>query len=95
MSPILLQDVPRGFDLNAIRAAMGEVDGVTGVHDLHLWSVAGEDASLTAHVAVGDNDDAESIRRAVVEMLKSKLNIHHATIQTETEPCGDDESLHR
>ena len=92
---ILLQGVPRGFDLGAIRAAMGEVGGVTGVHDLHLWSVAGDDASLTAHVAVGDNDDAEAIRRAVVEMLESKFNIHHATIQTESEPCGDEESLHR
>lgn len=92
---ILLQGVPRGFDLGSIRAAMGSVDGVTGVHDLHLWSVAGDDASLTAHVAVGDNDDAEAIRHAVVEMLESDFNIHHATIQTESKPCGDAESLHK
>lgn len=92
---ILLQGVPRGFDLNAIRAAMGEVAGVTGVHDLHLWSVAGDDASLTAHVAVADGRDAEATRRAVTEMLEARFDIHHATIQTETEPCGDEESLHR
>lgn len=92
---ILLQGVPRGFNLGAIRAAMIDVEGVTQVHDLHLWSVAGDDASLTAHVAVGDNDNAEAIRRAVVEMLESSFDIHHATIQTETEPCGDEESLHK
>lgn len=92
---ILLQGVPRGFDLNSIRAAMGEVAGVTGVHDLHLWSVAGDDASLTAHVAVADGRDAEVTRRAVTEMLEARFDIHHATIQTETEPCGDEESLHR
>jgi cobalt-zinc-cadmium efflux system protein len=92
---ILLQGVPRGFDLNAIRAAMGEVSGVMGVHDLHLWSVAGDDASLTAHVAVADGNNAETIRRALTEMLESRFAIHHATIQTETEPCGDEESLHR
>ena len=92
---ILLQGVPRGFDLTAIRAAMGEVEGVTGVHDLHLWSVAGDDASLTAHVAIADSDKAEEIRRATTEMLESKFNIHHATIQTESEPCGDEESLHQ
>lgn len=92
---ILLQGVPRGFDLKAIRAAMGEVDGVTGVHDLHLWSVAGDDSSLTAHVAVIDADRAEPIRQAVTEMLETRFAIHHATIQTETEPCGDAESLHR
>jgi cobalt-zinc-cadmium efflux system protein len=92
---ILLQGVPRGFDLNAIRAAMGEVAGVTGVHDLHLWSVAGDDASLTAHVALAEGSDAEVTRRAMTEMLEARFDIHHATIQTETEPCGDEESLHR
>lgn len=92
---ILLQGVPRGFDLKAIRAAMGEVGGVTGVHDLHLWSVAGDDASLTAHVAVADGSNAETIRRTLTEMLESRFAIHHATIQTETEPCGDEDSLHR
>jgi cobalt-zinc-cadmium efflux system protein len=92
---ILLQGVPRGFDLNAIRAAMGGVKGVAGVHDLHLWSVAGDDASLTAHVALADGSDAETTRRAVTELLETRFNIHHATIQTETEPCGDEESLHK
>lgn len=92
---ILLQGVPRGFDLNAIRAAMGEVSGVTGVHDLHLWSVAGDDAALTAHVAIADGGDGEAIRRALTGMLETRFAIHHATIQTETEPCGDEESLHR
>ena len=91
---ILLQGVPRGFDLKAIRAAMGAVEGVTGVHDLHLWSVAGDDASLTAHVAVIEGDQAEATRQAVVEMLEVRFGIHHATIQTETKPCGDEESLH-
>lgn len=92
---ILLQGVPRGFDLKAIRVAMGDVEGVAGVHDLHLWSVAGDDASLTAHVALAKGSDAETIRRAVTELLEARFNIHHATIQTETEPCGDEESLHR
>lgn len=91
---ILLQGVPRGFDLKAIRAAMGAVEGVAGVHDLHLWSVAGDDASLTAHVAVVEVDRAEATRQAVVEMLEAHFGIHHATIQTELKPCGDEESLH-
>jgi cobalt-zinc-cadmium efflux system protein len=92
---ILLQGVPRGFDLQAIRTAMGEIAGVTGVHDLHLWSVAGDDASLTAHVAIADGSKAEATRRVLTEVLEARFNIHHATIQTETEPCGDEESLHR
>lgn len=92
---ILLQGVPRGFDLKAIRTAMGDVSGVTDVHDLHLWSMAGDDASLTAHVAVADGAEAEAIRRALTEMLEGRFNIPHVTIQTETEPCGDEEGMHK
>lgn len=91
---ILLQGVPRGFDLKAIRAAINEAAGVAGVHDLHLWSVAGDDASMTAHVALADGADAEATRRALAEMLESRFAIHHATIQTETAPCGDAGSMH-
>lgn len=91
---ILLQGVPRGFDLNAIRATMLEVTGVTSVHDLHLWSVAGDDASLTAHVEVSDARNAESTRRAIAEALDRQFAIHHVTIQTETESCGDEARLH-
>ncbi len=90
---ILLQGVPRGFDLGAIRSAMGEVAGVAGVHDLHLWSVAGDDASLTAHVALAEGGDAEVVRRAVIDMLGSRFNILHATIQTESEACAEGEGV--
>jgi cobalt-zinc-cadmium efflux system protein len=92
---ILLQGVPRGFDLKAIRAAMAEITGVNGVHELHLWSVAGDDASLTAHVAIGDAEDAETVRRAVAEMLKARFAIHHVTMQAEAVPCTDEATLHR
>ena len=92
---ILLQGVPRGFDLIAIRTAMAEMQGVNGVHDLHLWSVAGDDASLTAHVAIGGVEDAEAGRRAVTVMLKAQFAIHHVTIQTEAVPCTDETPMHR
>lgn len=92
---ILLQGVPRGFDLQAIRAAIAEITGVNGVHDLHLWSVAGDDASLTAHVAIGEAEDAETVRRAVADMLEAQFAIHHVTIQTEAVPCNDKTALHR
>lgn len=92
---ILLQGVPRGMDLDAIRAAIGAVPGVAGVHDLHVWSVAGDDASLTAHIGVATGQDQSGVRKAVATMLESKFEIHHSTLQTETEPCGDEDALHQ
>lgn len=92
---ILLQGVPRGFDLKAIRAAMAEVQGVNGVHYLHLWSVVDGDASLTAHVAIGGGEAAEAVRRAVTDVLKAQFAIHHVMIQTEAVPCTDGTPMHR
>lgn len=87
---ILLQGVPKGMSLADIRGAMNDVGGVTGVHDLHVWSVAGDDASLTAHIEIAETEDAQTVRRAVATMLEERFGIHHSTIQTETEPCADE-----
>ena len=91
---ILLQGVPRGIDLDAVRAAMRAQPGVADVHDLHIWSVAGDDASLTAHVVISDGGDVDVVRVALAAMLEARFEIHHATIQPETAPCADAASLH-
>ncbi len=91
---ILLQGVPRGIDLDSVRAAIAAMEGVASVHDLHVWSVAGDDASLTAHIVLATGADGEAVRAAVAAMLGSQLAIAHSTIQTETIPCADAETLH-
>ena len=91
---ILLQGVPRGIDLDEVRAAIGEVDGVSGTHDLHLWSVAGDDRSLTVHVALTEGADAHRVRVAISTMLLERFAIEHATIQTEETPCSNETGLH-
>lgn len=92
---VLLQGVPRGFDLQAVRAAIGEVPGVAGVHDLHLWSLAGSDGTLTAHVTLAEHAAPDPVRAAVAAMLEQRFEIHHATLQMESAPCDDAEALHR
>lgn len=91
---ILLQGVPRGIDLDEVRASIAEVAGVAGTHDLHLWSVAGDDKSLTVHVALNEGADAHAVRVAISTMLIERFTIEHATIQTEETPCSDETALH-
>lgn len=91
---ILLQGVPRGMDLDAIRSAINDITGVEATHDLHLWSVAGDDASLTAHVVIAEGADAEEVRGRVAEVLETTFSVHHVTLQTETEPCADSGAMH-
>lgn len=73
--------MPRGFDLKVICAAMAEIAGLNGVYDLHLRSVAG--------------DDAEVVRRAMTDMLEAQFAIHHVSLRTEPVPCDDETALHR
>jgi len=90
---ILLQGVPRGVDLAAVRSAIADASGVAEVHDLHLWSIAGDDLSLTAHVVLAEEATAEPIRLAVAEMLHAQFDISHATLQMEStsDPCAEPE----
>ncbi len=85
---ILLQGVPRGTDLAAVRSAITDTPGVANVHDLHMWSVAGDDTSLTAHIVAHDSDQAEAVRLVVIAMLTERFGIGHLTIQTEAEQCA-------
>ena len=91
---ILLQGVPRGMDLDTIRDTINRTSGVSETHDLHLWSVAGDDASLTAHIVIAEGADPETVRAAVADVLEERYAIHHVTLQTETKPCDDERALH-
>jgi len=91
---ILLQGVPRGMSLDTIRDAISRTDGVVATHDLHLWSVAGDDSSLTAHIVLAEGTDPEVVRNRVARVLEETFSIHHVTLQTESEPCADSQEMH-
>jgi cobalt-zinc-cadmium efflux system protein len=81
--------VPPGIDLSAVRAAIVAVDGVASSHELHVWATASDEVTLTVHVVLTPDTDAETVRIAVAQRLDRDFHIHHATIQTERIPCAD------
>ncbi len=87
---VLMQGVPAGMELDAIRAMLVSQSGVREVHDLHVWALGSQQPVLTAHVVLQDSGvDAEQVRRTLAEALEECFNIHHATLQVERTPCGD------
>ncbi len=87
---VLMQGVPAGMELDAIRAMLVSQSGVREVHDLHVWALGSQQPVLTAHVVLQDSGvDAEQVRRTLAEALEEGFNIHHATLQVERTPCGD------
>lgn len=89
---ILLQGVPRGMDLDVVRAAINAVPGVAATHDLHLWSVAGDDTSLTAHIVVASGADAAAVRDSVAALLEEQFAIRHATLQADDETAAGEQA---
>ncbi|WCP73461.1 cation diffusion facilitator family transporter [Sphingomonas hankookensis] len=93
---VLLEGVPSGLRLVEVRAAVSAVPGVAGLHDLHVWSMSNDDVSCTMHVTLAPGADADTVRKAVTELIDERFGIEHATIQTEGpgEACEESEHLH-
>jgi len=85
---ILLEGVPEGVDLGAVRAAFLAVPGVRSIHDLHVWALTSGQVSLTAHLV---NDAGVDAEREVLPRLRERLahdfGITHITVQCELTPC--------
>ena len=86
---ILLEGVPEGIDMAAVRQSLLGLPGVLGVHDLHVWAVTSGRTSLTVHLVHAPDVAApvELLERART-VLAAEHHITHTTIQLETQPCA-------
>jgi cobalt-zinc-cadmium efflux system protein len=86
---ILLESTPENVDMKNMVNDLLNVEGVRGVHDLHVWSINENLRVLSAHVMTEDIPISSgiTIQRGVNEVLLHKYNIQHATLQLECEGC--------
>jgi cobalt-zinc-cadmium efflux system protein len=80
----LMEGVPHGLSVEAIGAEMASVDGVLSVHDLHVWTLSGSRAALSAHVMVKSLQHWEQVLHELQRRLHEKFGIDHVTLQPET-----------
>jgi len=85
---ILMQGVPPHIDLENIKQAMLSVDGVTGLCDLHIWSLTSQVDTLSAHVVVEDMGRNKEILQKLTRLINDKFGINHVTLQIEDEGVG-------
>jgi cobalt-zinc-cadmium efflux system protein len=81
----LMEGVPRGLSVDAVGLEMARVDGVVSVHDLHVWTLSGSRAALSAHVVVSNMRDWDRTLRALQERLHERFGIDHVTLQPESD----------
>jgi cobalt-zinc-cadmium efflux system protein len=78
-----LAAVPEDVDPSMVRDYLNALEGVSEVHDLHIWAMSTTEIALTAHlVRPGAGLDDELLKRAA-DGLAERFKIRHVTLQIE------------
>jgi cobalt-zinc-cadmium efflux system protein len=88
---ILSESSPSHIDVDELRTALDAVDGVTGVHDLHVWTLVPGKDMATVHVTCrGDTAKVLEDARAIL----AARGLEHATVQVEPPETTKDCAQH-
>jgi cobalt-zinc-cadmium efflux system protein len=79
---LALDGVPRGIELAQVKDYLVQLEGVSELHDLHIWAMSTNETALTAHLVCPGGYDDGFLHR-ICEELSHRFNIHHATLQIE------------
>jgi cobalt-zinc-cadmium efflux system protein len=87
---ILMESSPADIDMEALKHDMLAVEGVRGVHDLHVWSITRSLRTLSAHLVTDDVPVSQGakVQVAVCDMLTYHYGINHTTLQLECIDCA-------
>ena len=77
---IFLQKIPDGIDAEELAEHLLEIEGIEGVHHLHIWSMDGFRNGATVHVVT--DGDMGAVKKAVREEF-AEHGISHATVECE------------
>jgi cobalt-zinc-cadmium efflux system protein len=90
---LLLEGTPSGIDPDEVTRAIAALDGVTGIHHLHIWALGASRPALSCHLMVGDIPvrSTGNLLAQVNELLGREYGIEHTTIQFEFASCDADD----
>uniref|UniRef100_A0A3B5MRI1 Proton-coupled zinc antiporter SLC30A8 n=1 Tax=Xiphophorus couchianus TaxID=32473 RepID=A0A3B5MRI1_9TELE len=80
---VLMEGTPSGVRYSEVRDRLLTVNGVKAVHNLHIWALTMNQAVLSAHIAIDDSVDAQTVLREMTQACFSSYNFHSITIQME------------
>ncbi|OEV14247.1 cobalt-zinc-cadmium efflux system protein [Streptomyces sp. Amel2xB2] len=84
---VLLESAPRDVDMAEVREHILAVEGVVGLHDLHVWTITSGMPVLSAHVVVTrqtlDSVGQERVLHDLQLCLGDHFDVEHCTFQLE------------
>ena len=88
---ILMEGTPPEVDLSLLEKKLLEIEGVTAVHDLHVWTITSGLDAMSCHLVVDDMARARATLAAACEAMRSGFGLTHTTIQIEDQALRDNE----
>ena len=82
---VLLEGTPQHIDAYKLCNDIEEVEGVTLIHDVHIWTITSGSEAFTAHVLVDPSYEGgnELLRTKIQDIAHNQYGIGHVTIQLE------------
>ena len=75
--------VPEGINVSEIKEYLHSLEGVSDMHDLHIWALSTTETALTVHLVTTQENIDNDFLHKIDEHLHHHFNIVHVTIQIE------------
>ena len=89
---ILLQGVPEGVDQEAFSDEVRALPGVLDLHDLHIWTLNGEQHIASLHIvydcADATSPEALAALKESVRQVARRYQLDHLTIELDPRGCS-------
>ena len=79
----MMEGTPATIDVEALIMDLEEIEGVTEIHDFHVWSISVGKFALSAHIQ--SNQPMKTLSK-VTDLCRRKYKLFHTTIQMEGSP---------
>lgn len=80
---ILMEGVPAGIEVEALRSSLSGIPGVLGVHDVHIWTLSSGVHNLSCHFTVSDFELTPQVLISAHKIAQETFQIRHSTFQIE------------
>lgn len=89
---ILMEGTPAHIDVDEMQRRLLAIPGVTGVHDLHVWTITSGVDAMSCHLVVDDLSQGPTFLRQARGLAKKDFGIDHVTIQIEDDALRAEEA---
>ena len=81
---VLMEGTPGHVDIDNLKRAMAEVEGVVEAHHIHVWSLSSSRHALSAQIKLDQIGLWEEVLPKLQELLQRDFGVGHSTLQPET-----------